>query len=265
MGTPEIGIDRDQDATCYVGELDQRVTEDLLWELFCQVGNVISVHIPRDKVINSHGGYGFVEFRTEEDADYCIKILNNIKLYGKPLKVNRAFKDKKTLDVGANLFIGNISPEATEKDLLDTFSRFGVIITTPKILFDTDSGNTKGYGFVSFDSFEASDAAIEQMNGQYLCGRTISVQYAIKKDSKSGERYGTPAERLLASKKIALRNKSVEGVLHTNTNLPLPMMQNTRSYQRPMGFNPPPNHMPPNHMPHMNHPNFMPPNQMNPY
>ena len=39
-GTPEIGIDREQDASCYVGELDQRVTEDLLWELFTQVGRV---------------------------------------------------------------------------------------------------------------------------------------------------------------------------------------------------------------------------------
>ena len=34
-------------------------------------------------------GYGFVEFRTEEDADYSIKILHMIKLWGKPIKVNK--------------------------------------------------------------------------------------------------------------------------------------------------------------------------------
>jgi splicing factor 3B subunit 4 len=46
------------------------------------------------------------------------------------------------------------------------------------------AGNSKGFGFVSFDCFEASDAAIEGMNGQYLCNRQITVSYAYKKDTK---------------------------------------------------------------------------------
>jgi splicing factor 3B subunit 4 len=56
---------------------------------------------------------------------------------------------------------------------------------------------SKGFGFVAYDAFEASDAAIEAMNGQFLCNREINVQYAFKKDSK-GERHGSQAERLLA-------------------------------------------------------------------
>ena len=68
--------------------------------------------------------------------------------------------------------------------LYDTFSAFGVIIATPKIMRDPDTGNSKGFGFVSYDCFEASDAAIEAMNGQYLCNRAISVAYAYKKDTK---------------------------------------------------------------------------------
>lgn len=58
---------------------------------------------------------------------------------------------------------------------------------------DPDTGESRGFGFVSFDSFEASDAAIEAMNGQYLCNRAITVSYAIKKDSKTGERHGSAA------------------------------------------------------------------------
>jgi splicing factor 3B subunit 4 len=49
---------------------------------------------------------------------------------------------------------------------------------------DPESGNSKGFAFVNYASFEASDAAIEAMNGQYLCNRPISVSYAFKKDSK---------------------------------------------------------------------------------
>nr|GEW63925.1 splicing factor 3B subunit 4 [Tanacetum cinerariifolium] len=58
---------------------------------------------------------------------------------------------------------------------------------------DPETGNSRGFGFISYDSFEASDAAIESMNGQYLCNRQITVSYAYKKDTK-GERHGTPAE-----------------------------------------------------------------------
>ena len=63
---------------------------------------------------------------------------------------------------------------------------------------DPTTGNSKGFAFINFASFDASDAAIEAMNGQYLCNRPITISYAFKKDSK-GERHGSAAERLLAA------------------------------------------------------------------
>lgn len=81
--------ERNQDATVYVGDMDAQVNEALLWELFLQAGHVVNVHIPKDKLTQQHMGYGFVEFHSEEDADYAMKIMNMIKLFGKPLKVNR--------------------------------------------------------------------------------------------------------------------------------------------------------------------------------
>eukprot|EP00439_Symbiodinium_sp_Y106_P032867 s2867_g3.t3 len=59
--------------------------------------------------------YGFVEFKNEEDADYAIKIMNMIRLFGKPIRCNKSSQDKKTNEVGANLFIGNLEPEVDEK------------------------------------------------------------------------------------------------------------------------------------------------------
>lgn len=49
----------------------------------------VNVHMPKDRVTQSHQGYGFVEFLGEDDADYAIKIMNMIKLYGKPIRVNK--------------------------------------------------------------------------------------------------------------------------------------------------------------------------------
>lgn len=154
--------------------------------------------MPKDRVTQMHQGYGFVEFLSEDDADYAIKIMNMIKLYGKPIRVNKASAHQKNLDVGANIFIGNLDLEVDEKLLYDTFSAFGVILQTPKIMRDPETGNSKGFAFINFASFEASDAAMDAMNGQYLCNRPISVSYAFKKDSK-GERHGSAAERLLAA------------------------------------------------------------------
>ena len=52
---------------------------------------IVNVHVPRDRITQSHQGYGFVEFMSEDDADYAIKIMNMIKLYGKPVRVNKVY------------------------------------------------------------------------------------------------------------------------------------------------------------------------------
>jgi len=191
--------ERNQDATIFVGDLDPKVNEAILWELFLQAGPVVNVHIPRDKLTKEHNGYGFVEFKTEADADYAIRIMNLIKLYGKPLRVNKVLAARsKMQDVGANLFIGNLDPDCDEKTLQDIFSAFGNLIAPPKIMRDPETGKSRGFAFVSYDSFESSDAAIEAMHGQHIMNRPITVTYAFKKDSKH-ERHGSLAERILAA------------------------------------------------------------------
>ena len=190
--------DRNQEATVYVGNLDEKVNEPLLYELMIQAGPVVNVNIPKDRITNIHQGFGFVEFATEEDADYAVQIMNLIRLYGKPIRVNKSSSNKKQYDIGATLFIGNLAPEVDEKVLLDTFVSFGKLINAPRIQRDGISGASKGFGFVSFDNFESADLAIESINGQYLCGRSVSVSYALKREGHA-EKHGTVAERMLAA------------------------------------------------------------------
>ncbi|KAI5310666.1 hypothetical protein KEM55_003789 [Ascosphaera atra] len=190
--------EQDKEATVYIGNLDERVTDSLVWELMLQAGRIVNVHLPKDRVTQTHQGYGFVEFVSEEDAEYASRIMNQIRLYGKPIRVNKASADKlKTVDIGAELFIGNLDPMVTEQILYETFSRFGPLISLPKISRD-ENNLSRGFGFVSYAAFEASDDAIANMNGQFLMNREISVQYAYKKDGR-GERHGDQAERMLAA------------------------------------------------------------------
>lgn len=57
---------------------------------------------------------------------------------------------------------------------------------------DPETGASRGFAFISYDSFEAADAAIAMMNGQFLANRPVNVSFALKKDGK-GERHGSEA------------------------------------------------------------------------
>ncbi|RZF32643.1 hypothetical protein LSTR_LSTR016170 [Laodelphax striatellus] len=84
-------VTRNQAATVYVGGFDEKVSEEVLWELFLQAGRVVGIHLPKDRISQAHQGYGFVELFDEDDADYAVRIMNMIKLYGKPIRVNKLF------------------------------------------------------------------------------------------------------------------------------------------------------------------------------
>lgn len=189
--------EQNKEATVYVGNLHERVTPRILHELMLNAGRVRNVNMPVDRVNSQHQGFGFVEFHTEAEADYAPKIMNNVGLYGSRIRVNKASADKqKNVEIGAELFVGNLDSMIDEKTLYDTFGQFGPLTVAPKIARD-EHGLSKGYGFISFGDFDSSDAAIASMHGQYMMSKQISVQYAYKKDGK-GERHGDEAERMLA-------------------------------------------------------------------
>ncbi|KAA0158856.1 hypothetical protein FNF31_05149 [Cafeteria roenbergensis] len=203
MATQHVVSQRNQDATCFVGSLADEVDEELLWELFTQVGAVVDVSMPKDSVTGEHRGFAFVEMRSALDAEYACRTLGMLRLCGKPIRVDRSSSSKEQAGVGAKLYVGGLSPEVDEKLLHDTFAAFGMVSGQPRVQHDAETGAAKGFGFVEFDSFEAADRAIEAMNGQYLAGRPLTIQYAFKRD-EPGVRHGTHAERVMA----AARNES---------------------------------------------------------
>jgi splicing factor 3B subunit 4 len=126
--------ERNQDATIYIGGIDEKTNDSLVWELMLQVGPVVSVHLPKDRVSQTHQGYGFVEFQTEEDADYAMKIMNGIKIFGRPIRVNKASADKKAnINIGADLHISSLDPSIDERTLLTIFSSFGPLMNAPRV------------------------------------------------------------------------------------------------------------------------------------
>jgi RNA recognition motif-containing protein len=83
------------------------------------------------------------------------------------------------------LYVGNLSYNTTEDGLRNLFSGFGSV-TSSKIIFDRDSGNSKGFGFIEMSTDEEASAAITGTNGQEFEGRQIRVNEAIDKPPRRG-------------------------------------------------------------------------------
>ncbi|MCC7209153.1 MAG: RNA-binding protein [Anaerolineae bacterium] len=74
----------------YVGNLSYSTTEEVVRELFAQVGEVESVALITDRETGRAKGFGFVEMATEEASQEAIKRFNGYTLDGRPLTVNEA-------------------------------------------------------------------------------------------------------------------------------------------------------------------------------
>lgn len=188
---------RNSEATVFVGNIDEQADPELLYELLIQTGPLKDIFMPRDKVNGQYLGYAFAEYASVQDAEYTIKVLNQIRLFGKPLKLHIAgWNRKEAVSTGADLYISGLDPLVDEKVLYDTFIVFGNFIKPPMVMRD-ENGVSKGYGFLFYDNFDSADRAIAEMDSQILMNKFVKLSYSFKKDG-SGERHGDQAERLLA-------------------------------------------------------------------
>jgi len=77
---------------------------------------------------------------------------------------------------GANLFIYHLPHDLTDADLATAFNPFGNVISA-KVYVDMLTGESKGFGFVSYDSVISAELAIENMNGFQIGSKRLKVQH----------------------------------------------------------------------------------------
>lgn len=174
-------------ASLYVGDLAPDVNEGLLFEIFNAVGPVASIRVCRDAVTRRSLGYAYVNFHQLSDAERALDTMNFTMIKSKPCRIMWSQRDPSLRRSGVgNIFVKNLHESIDNKQLYDTFSLFGNILSC-KVVTDRESGSSKGYGYVHYETAEAANAAIEKLDGMLIDGQEVQVGHFMRRNERPGQ------------------------------------------------------------------------------
>ncbi|KAL0844433.1 hypothetical protein Bca101_017679 [Brassica carinata] len=190
------------DLKLFVGNLPFNVDSAQLAQLFESAGNVEMVEVIYDKVTGRSRGFGFVTMSSVSEVEAAAQQFNNYELDGRPLRVNAGPPPPKREDSfsrgprssfgssgsgygggaaaagsGNRVYVGNLSWGVDDMALESLFGEQGKVAEA-RVIYDRDSGRSKGFGFVTYSSAQEVQNAIRNLNGADLDGRQIRVSEA---------------------------------------------------------------------------------------
>ncbi|KAG6744951.1 hypothetical protein NC652_036421 [Populus alba x Populus x berolinensis] len=198
-----VAIKAREEGKLYVGNLPYSMTSSELAEVFEEAGRVFGAEVICDRVTDRSRGFGFVTMESVEEAKEAIRMFNGSQVGGRTLRVNfpevprggeREVMEprirsgyKGFIDSEHKIYAGNLGWRLTSEGLRDAFANQPGLLSA-KVIYERDTGRSRGFGFVSFESAENAEAALEAMNGEEVEGRPLRLNLA-------GERsYPPPAK-----------------------------------------------------------------------
>nr|XP_043632318.1 29 kDa ribonucleoprotein A, chloroplastic [Erigeron canadensis] len=190
------------DLKVYVGNLPWNVDSAALAELFQRAGNVEMVEVVYDKVSGRSRGFGFVTMSSVKEVEAATRQFNGYELDGRQLRVNSgpppsreesSFRGQRDGGRGSygggygggggrssdtnKVYVGNLAWSVDNLALETLFQEQGNVMEA-RVVYDRDSGRSKGFGFVTYGSADEVNKAIESLDGLNVDGRNIRVTVA---------------------------------------------------------------------------------------
>ncbi|MCD7462574.1 hypothetical protein HAX54_048824 [Datura stramonium] len=180
-----------EDAKLFVGNLPYDVDSEGLAQLFQQAGVVEIAEVIYNRETDRSRGFGFVTMSTVEEAEKAVVLYNRYDLNGRLLTVNKAARrgseperPPRTFQPTYRIYVGNIPWDIDDARLEQVFSEHGKVVTA-RVIYDRESGRSRGFGFVTMSSEAEMSEAIANLDGQTLDGRTIRVNAAEERPRRN--------------------------------------------------------------------------------
>ncbi|XP_059303029.1 oligouridylate-binding protein 1B-like isoform X2 [Lycium ferocissimum] len=215
------GFDPSTCRSVYIGNIHPQVSETLLQELFQCTGPIEGCKLVR----KDKSSYGFVHYYDRRSAELAIVTQNGRHLFGQPIKVNWAYASGQREDTSShfNVFVGDLSPEVTDAMLFACFSVYPSC-SDARVMWDQQTGRSRGFGFVSFRNQQDAQSAINDLTGKWLGSRQIRCNWATK-SANSNDEQGSEAKSV-----VELTNGSADGKDPANIDAPENNPQYTTVY-----------------------------------
>ncbi|XP_029690056.1 RNA-binding protein 39 isoform X1 [Takifugu rubripes] len=180
--------------TVFCMQLAARIRARDLEDFFSAVGKVRDVRIISDRNSRRSKGIAYIEFVESSSVPLAIGLTGQ-RLLGVPIIVQASQAEKNRAAAAANnlqkgssgpmrLYVGSLHFNITEEMLRGIFEPFGKIEGI-QLMMDSETGRSKGYGFISFADAECAKKALEQLNGFELAGRPMKVGHVTERSDSS--------------------------------------------------------------------------------
>ncbi|KAJ8639616.1 hypothetical protein MRB53_016310 [Persea americana] len=173
-----------EEVKIFVGNLPFDLESADLADLFNKAGVVESAEVIYNRETDQSRGFGFVSMSTVEEVVKAIEMFDRYDINGRTLTVNkaaprgsRAERPPRDFEPAFRVYVGNIPWQVDNLRLEQLFSEYGKV-EEARIVFDRETGRSRGFGFVTMSSQIEMEDAIAALDGSNLDGRAIKVSMA---------------------------------------------------------------------------------------
>ncbi|XP_042503262.1 28 kDa ribonucleoprotein, chloroplastic-like [Macadamia integrifolia] len=173
-----------EDAKLFVGNLPFDMDSEKLAKLFDEAGIVEVAEVIYNRETDRSRGFGFVTMSTVEEAEKAVEMFHRYDVSGRLLTVNKAAprgsqpeRPPRMFEPSFRIYVGNLPWQVDNARLEQVFSEHGKVVDA-RVVFDRETGRSRGFGFVTMSSQSELDDAIAALDGQSLDGRAIRVNVA---------------------------------------------------------------------------------------